>query len=89
MQSAPDSQGLRFYEAVSQGSQKDGWSWKRPVWRKLWRSFGPTVLLKQGHPELIAQEQEYVEIAFKYLQGQGLHNLSGQSLQITAVPSHP
>lgn len=60
MQSAPDTQGLCFHKAVSKSSQKDGWRWKRPVWRELWKSSGPTVLLKQGHPEPVAQEQEGV-----------------------------
>lgn len=89
MQSAPDSQGLCFYEATSESSQKDGKGWKRPVCRGLWRSSGPTVLLKQGHPEPVAQEPEHVYIVFEYLQGQGLPSLSGQPLKITTVPSHP
>lgn len=70
-------------------SQEDGWGWKRPVWKEFWRSSGPAVLLKQGHPEPAAQEHQCVQIALEYLQGQGLPSLTGQSLQITAVPSHP
>jgi len=32
------------------------------VGREHWRSSGPTLLLKQGHPQLVAQE--YVWIGF-------------------------
>ena len=50
----------------------------------LWMSSDPTHLLQQGHLEPLSQD--HVQMAFEYLQGQRLHNLSGQP-----VPelSHP
>jgi len=44
------------------------------VGRDLWRSSGPTFLLKQGCLELVAQG--HVQTAFEYFQGQRLYNLS-------------
>ena len=46
------------------------------VGRDLWRSSGPTSLLKQGHLKLVAQD--HVQMDFEDLQGWRLHNLSGQ-----------
>jgi len=45
------------------------------VGRDLQRSSGPTLLLKQGHLKPVAQD--CVQVAFEYLQGWRLHNLSG------------
>jgi len=45
------------------------------VGRHLWRSAGPTPLLKQGCLELVVQD--HVQTAFEYLQGGRLHNLPG------------
>ena len=54
------------------------------VGRDLWRSFGPTPLLKQGHVEGVAQD--CVQMAFEYLQGWRLHNLSGQPVPVLSHP---
>jgi len=45
------------------------------VGRDFWRLSGPTTLLKQGHPEQVAQDR--IQAAFEYLQGWRLHHLSG------------
>lgn len=42
----------------------------------FWRSSGPSLLLKQDHLEMVAQDQ--VHVAFKYLQEQRLHVLPEQ-----------
>jgi len=47
--------------------------------RDLWRSFCPTPLLKQGHLELVAQDN--VRMAFEYLQG---GRLFGQSVPVVS-----
>jgi len=44
------------------------------VGRDLRRSSCPTLLLKQVHLEPVAQDN--VQMAFEYLQGRALHNLS-------------
>ena len=49
------------------------------VGRDLWRSSGPTPLLKQGHPEPVAQDHEY-------LQGWRLHNHLGQPVPVLGHP---
>lgn len=46
---------------------------------KVLRSPTPTLLLKQGYLELIAHN--YVQTDFEHLQGERLHNLSGQYLK--------
>ena len=46
----------------------------------LWRSSGPTPVLKQGHLEQVAQD--CIQMAFQYLQGWRLHNLSGQPVPV-------
>lgn len=43
--------------------------------RDLWLSSGPTPQLKQGHPELVTQDN--IEAAFEYFQGWRVHNLPG------------
>ena len=52
------------------------------VGRDLWRSSGPTTLLKQGHLEQVVQD--CVQTAFEYLQG--LHHLSGQPVPVLSLP---
>ena len=52
--------------------------------RDLWRSSGPTPLLKQGHLGQVASD--HVQIAFEYLQGWRLHNLSGQPVPVLGHP---
>ena len=42
----------------------------------LWRSSGPTPLLKQDHLEPVAQD--HIQVAFEYLQGRRVHNVPGQ-----------
>ena len=54
------------------------------VGRDLWRSSGPTPLLKQGHPEQAAQD--CVQMAFEYLQGWRLHSLPGQPVPVLGHP---
>ena len=49
------------------------------VERDLWRSFGPTPLLKQGHLELVAQG--HVESVSEHLQGWKLPSLSSNRSQ--------
>lgn len=44
------------------------------VGRNLWRSPGPFLLLKQGHPEPVAQD--YVQVAFEHLQGRCIFLIS-------------
>lgn len=46
--------------------------------RELWGSSGPASQLKEGLPELVAQD--YVQMAFEYLQGWRLQSPSGQPL---------
>lgn len=53
------------------------------VW-DLQRSSCPALLLRQGHLEHVAQD--HVQADFHYLQGWGLHNLSGQP---APALSHP
>jgi len=53
------------------------------VGRAQWRSSGPTPLLQHGHLQLVAQD--YVQMAFKYLQDWQLHNLSGQPVSCLTV----
>jgi len=50
----------------------------------LWRSSGPTPLLKQGRIELVAQE--HVQSAFEYRQERRLHNLAGQPVPVFGHP---
>uniref|UniRef100_A0A8B9Q4U4 Transmembrane protein 19 n=1 Tax=Apteryx owenii TaxID=8824 RepID=A0A8B9Q4U4_APTOW len=52
--------------------------------RDLWRSSSPTLLLKQGHLEHVAQDP--VQVGFEYLQGWRLHNLSGQPVPVLCHP---
>ena len=54
------------------------------VGRDLWKSSGPTPLLKLGHLKPVAQG--HVQTAFEYLQGGRLHNLSGQTLPVLSHP---
>ena len=54
------------------------------VGRDLWRSSGPTPVLKQGHLELVAQA--HGQMAFEYLQGWRLHNLPGQPVPVFSHP---
>jgi len=49
---------------------------KAVVGRDLWRSSCPTPLLKQDHLEWLAQD--HVQMAYQYLQGWRLLNLSGK-----------
>lgn len=42
------------------------------VGRNLWRSTCPTLLLKQDHPEPVAQD--HAQLAFEYPQGWRLHS---------------
>ena len=53
-------------------------------WLDLWRSCSPKPLLKQGHPEPVAQDR--VQTAFEYIQGWRLHNLSGQPVPVLCHP---
>ena len=50
----------------------------------LWRSLGPTPLLKKGYLKLVAQD--HVQMSFEYLQGWRLRNLSGQAVQVLSHP---
>jgi len=50
------------------------------VERAIWRSSDPISLLKQGHLEQAAQN--YLQMAFEYLQGGRLHSLSRQSVPV-------
>ena len=54
------------------------------VGQDLWTSSGPTPLLRQGHLEPVAQDR--VQVAFEYLQGGRLHNLSGQPVPVLSHP---
>jgi len=54
------------------------------VGRELWTSSGPTFLLKQGHPDPVAQD--HIRRAFGYVQGQRLHNLPGQPVLLCGHP---
>lgn len=51
---------------------------------RTWRSSGPIHLLKQGHLKLVAKD--CVLVTFKYLQGQGFHNLSEKSVSVLSRP---
>jgi len=44
----------------------------------------PTPLLKQGHPEQVAQD--LVQVGFEYLQRRRLHNLPGQPVPVLRHP---
>jgi len=55
------------------------------VGRDLWRSSGPSPLLKQDHLEQVAQD--HVQMASEYLQGWRLHSLFGQPLPVHTHPS--
>lgn len=48
----------------------------------LWRSSGPTHLLKQGHLEMLAQDPLQTDSEY-------LHNLSGKSLTVLSHPPNP
>ena len=50
----------------------------------LWRSSGPTPLLQQSHLKPVVQD--HVQMAFEYLQGGRLHNLSGQPVPGLSQP---
>lgn len=51
----------------------------------LWRSPGPTFLLKQGHPEQVAQD--HVQVAFEYSkQGDSMAFL-GNPCQCSVIPT--
>jgi len=52
--------------------------------RNLWRSFGPPPLLKQGHPQPVAQD--HVQMAVEDRQGWRLHNLPEQSVPALGHP---
>lgn len=54
------------------------------IGKDLWRSSGLIPLLKQGHPEQVAQD--HVQVAFKYLQGGRLHNHSQQPVPVLSYP---
>ena len=54
------------------------------VGRDVWRSSGLTPLLKQGHLEMVAQD--HAQMAFEYLQGWRLHNLTGQPVPVLSHP---
>ena len=53
------------------------------VGRDLCRSSAPTSLLRQGHPEPVAQDHLQT---FKYIQERRLHNLSGQPVPLLGHP---
>jgi len=61
----------------------NGWGWIGPQ-IKARRSSGPTTLLKQGHLEQVAKDG--VQMTFEYLQGQMVHNLSGQPIPLLIYP---
>jgi len=48
--------------------------------RDLWRSSGPTPLLKPGYLKHVAQD--HVQIFSEYLQGGKLHSLLGQRVPV-------
>lgn len=52
--------------------------------RYLWRSSGPTTLLKQGHLQLTVQD--HVQITFECLQRGRLQNFPGQPLPVLSYP---
>lgn len=54
------------------------------VGRDLWKQSGPNHLLKQNHLQQVAQN--HLQMVFKFLQGWGFHDLSGQP---APVLSHP
>jgi len=54
------------------------------VGRTFWSSSGPTLLLKQGHLEPLAQD--YVQKPSDYLQGWRLHSLLGQPVPVLGYP---
>ena len=54
------------------------------VGRDPWKTAGPASLLRQGHPEPVAQH--HVQAASEYLQGWRLHNLPGQSVPVLGHP---
>jgi len=54
------------------------------VGRHIWRSSGPSTLLKQGHLEPVAQD--HIQMAFEYLQGWKLHNPLGQPVPVFSNP---
>lgn len=58
---------------------QNGWGWRGPL-----NSSSPTPLLKQGHPEQIAQD--HVQTAFDYLQEWRLHSLRGQPAPLLSHP---
>jgi len=52
------------------------------VGRDLWRSPGPTPLLKKGRLKPVAED--CIRMAFEHLQGGRLHNLPGQPVPVLA-----
>lgn len=54
--------------------------------RGLWRSSGPTPLLKLGHLQYVAQDQAHT--AFEDLQGKRLHHLSQQPIPVLHHSQH-
>lgn len=56
----------------------------KEVQRDLWRTAGPTPVLRQGHQELLAQD--HVQMVAEYLQGGKLNNLFGQPV-LVLLPS--
>jgi len=54
------------------------------VARDLWRSSGPTPLLKQRHLQLVVQD--HIQTTFEHLQGWRLQNVPGEP---APVLSHP
>jgi len=54
------------------------------VGRDLWGSASPTRLLKQGHPEQVAQD--LVQAGFEYHRRRRLHNPSGEPRPVLRHP---
>jgi len=54
------------------------------VGRDIWGLSCPTSLLKKGHLKPVAQD--HVQMAFEYLQGWRLHNISGQPVPVLGHP---
>lgn len=52
--------------------------------RDLWRSAGPTPLVKQAHLEPVAQD--HLQMAFEYLQRWRLRHISGQAVPVLSHP---
>jgi len=52
--------------------------------RDVWRSSGPTLVLKQHQLELVAHD--HVQMAFEDHQGWRLHHLSGQLVPVLGPP---